>query len=990
MGTPREDATTPAERGTGNEKPVYADGFLRAKLVEEQDKQAYATWLESLRPEEMQTFEKMGYHFQLLRAICQNPEMIALSADESTGERFSFREVVQLVNDLEKMAEKFLGRELERKPNAVLDQLANAYNFFRIFLAEQEKSTFTEEKDDYLLKVVPYFDKDFMALVENTLPADMVTLIRSGEAVDGENGVKVERSKLSAAYARLIGALQLNEEEKAQFKQALRRIVKVRQKVIDGNREGSKMNNLEVGDLTEIIEALGSMECLRRVFPSNPELGMRGNDKMFGLTEIERMVRFIRSWKKTFQWLGTMKMGKLFREKENEDQREKRLEEEREKRRDTIRNFTDSFAMIFPDPVAPMIVKRHREVLRRRVQSYHALAEMVNTVMDEKLKKDLKRVLFQISSILSYLDYMWNMHQVEENGAGTHIVYPKKMLLLGPLILQETENLMGTLNMLAEQYRGSLGEDQKDEESFFGNSEAPPPATGLGLNYDDSQAFRLGADTLISFTQDATREKALVAADAQTVADKKMTEQKDKLINTLWMMAGLFVFSVKNARRNLDATRVKTVMVNEEDGNEADQKATQTLSYDIHDFISDLNDVFSAALYEIARTFDEKITKHEVLPESAAQEDQAARLRSQIYTLGVQIRPAGEIMAYATTSTKDQIDREIVPGMQAIVPELARCINEFQRHQEQNLRDKKYHEVLRGAGYEKLVRLANSANDFAANFNEKLDTPTVELYILRKRLEEFAEKTQIAVGTGELPRNGATAAWQRDLEQLKRVEDRILRNGLKPSEMAELQDEYTGRFLQVITTLCSIARKDEIQHSVHGQSDTMTYKVTPQVREHFNAFNEANPLVDRCMDSDFTPCFYKFYKLTHLVSDFMQVCDLQKNPNTPEQEFLKEHDMRKAQILDTELKKLVVADYESTTRTQKNKLLLSLATCREALGHLVFRAPEQADTLDIVCADMENTIRVLYEHGKPIAPDDLETFYMQFIREAVENPINIR
>ena len=716
---------------------------------------------------------------------------------------------------------------------------------------------------------------------------------------------------------------------------------------------------------------------------------MRGNDKLFGLTEIERMVRFIRSWKKTFQWLGTMKVGKLFQEKETGEQREKRLEEEREKRRDTIRNFTDSFAMIFPDPVAPMIVKRHREVLRRRVQAYHALAEMVNTIMDEKLKRDLKRVLFQISSILSYLDYMWNMHQVEENGAGTHIVYPKKMLLLGPLILQETENLMGTLNMLAEQYRGSLGEDGGGEESFF-NADVLQPATGLGLNYDDSQAFRLGPDTVVSFTQDTTRDKALVAAAAQTETDKKRTEQKDKLINTLWMMAGLFVFSVKNARRNLEATRVKNVMVNEEDASEAEKNGTQTLSYDIHDFISDLNDVFSAALYEIARTFDENITKHEVLPESAAQEDQAARLRSQIYTLGSQIRPLGEVMAYTATQAHEQVEKEIIPQLRELIPQLTQSINEFQRRQEQNLNGKKYHEVLRGAGYEKLVRLSNSANDFEANFNEKLDAPTVELYFLRKRLDEFAEKTQLATGTGALPRNGAAGAWLRDLEQLKKVEDRILKNGLKPAEIAELQDEYTGRLLQVITGLCNIARKDEIQHVAPGQSDAATYKVPAAIREHFGAFNDANPLVDQCTDSDFTPCFYKFYKLMHLMSDFMQVCDLQKNPNTPEQEFLKEHDMRKAQVLNDELKKLAEADYESTTRTQKNKLLLSLATCREALGHLVFRAPEQAENLDMYLADMENTVRVLYEHGRRISPDNLESFYMTVIREELENPITVR
>ncbi len=212
--------------------------------------------------------------------------------------------------------------------------------------------------------------------------------------------------------------------------------------------------------------------------------------------------------------------------------------------------------------------------------------------------------------------------------------------------------------------------------------------------------------------------------------------------------------------------------------------------------------------------------------------------------------------------------------------------------------------------------------------------------------------------------------------------------------MEKLQREYTENFMYVLNVMFDICNKDEVVHTVADKKDPelfrdATYKVPADVKARFVKFSEANPLVSNCQTDYFTPSFYKFYKLAHLMSDFMQVWDIQMSPNTPEQEFLKEYDMKKAEILKKECEKLLQADYSGTNRVQENSLMLSLATCREALGHLMFRAPEQAEHLDAIFNDMENTVRVLYEQGKMIRPEDLETFYLQFIREAVENPITV-
>ncbi len=996
METPEKDLIEAKIDQGARERHFDVGAYFRNRLGNK-EKESYAEWMDKLNLEETKCYETMGYHFQLLQAICKNPEMIALSAGEGSGERFSFQEVVQLVKDLENMAKKFLGRELERRSNPILDQLINAYNLLRIFVAQQKKATFTEDDEAASLSVRPHFDRDFMDLVETTFPVDMVTLIKSGETGESTNGQKIERNQISLALTKMVAALQMNEEEKEQFKNALKTIAKVRQKVLNGQNADTRISKeLKIEDLREVVNSLANMECLRRIFPPSPEHGMRPTDQMFGLNEVQRLLKFIKSWEDTFRWLGTMKMGKLFHGEETDEEREKRLEEEREKRRDIIRIFTNSFNNIFPDPVAPMIVKRHREVLRRRIQRYKAIGDTVNAIVDEKLKSDLKRMLFQISTILSYLDYMWNMHTVGENEAGKHIIYPKKMLLLGPLILQETENLMAELNILAEKYHGNLGEEAtNDEDDFFGATlrESIPPS-GLALSYEDSQMFRLGPDKVIKLTHDT----AMAAADIESDDDRKIAEQKDKLSNAMWTVASVLAFSIRDARRNLNATRVKNVLINEEDDKEQDSPIT--LSYDIHDFINDLKDVFSLVLFEIGRTFDHSITKQQVLPEIAAHEEEAARLRSEVYTLGTRIRPAMDILSYAVDKkNRARYVEEYVPGLQNIeivdtlkeaVSALTKDISEFQRQQEINLKAKRYHEVLRGAGYEKLVRLANSIKDFETNYNAILDKNSVDIYVLRKRIDEFAEKTQLAATLEKLPRNGIIAAWLKDVEYLKKVESRILANGLKPAETEELQQKYAERFLHVLNVMFDIRAHEEVKHCYPEDPEDTVYAVDPRVREHFTAFIETNPLTEECSTENFTRQFNKFYKLMHLMSDFMQVCDLQKNPNTPEQEFLKEYDIKKAQALQEGYQKLLNADYTDMGKIQRNQLVLQMAICREALGHLFFRAPEQAEKLDFILSDMENTIRIRYENGKAMSQEDLETFYLQFIREAAENPIEIR
>ncbi len=771
---------------TTNEEPIrvpekHFDVSELFRSQAEQEKKAYLDWMSRLTPEETQTYEQMGYHFQLLRAICQNLEMIALSKDDNNGERFSFNEVIDLVKDLEKMAEKFLGREAERKSNPALKQLVSAYNILRIFAAKQENQTYTEDQDGYSLSIMPHFDNDFMELVEKVFPNDMVRIIEEMEK-DTDDKKANGREEAAKSFEKMVVGLQHNEKEKMEFIEALKAVVKVRQKVIQGKkRHGPAVNQLDLTnqidlqDIHDVINALSRMECLRRIYHSGAESAIRGNEQTFGLHEINRLVRFIRNWKRTFRWLGKMKVGMLIPEdreetdeerEKKEEEREKREQEELEKKYDIIKNFTESFNTIFPDPVAPMIVRRHREILRQRIRNYPQLIKIISE-LPEALQTDFKRVLFQISTTLSYLDYMWNMHQVEENSAGKHIVYPKKMLLLGPFILQEIENLGAIINLIINKHDKRKKEDMNMDDGFFEMETQPK---GLAMPYEDSVEFKIGPHGIINVTHD----KAVAAADIQTKEELEALEQNKIFMESLETICLMLMVETKKARRNLKAAKVKNVITNDEASE--DEKSSPTLSYDIHDFISDIQDMFSVTLYQIAVLFDKNVIKQQLLPELAAHEEQAARLRSQIHSLGARIRPGMQGMVHTLGPEPGQPSEvfpdglktaEIVPVLTDIIGKLAKDIGGFQHYQEMNLNAKKYHEVLRGAGYEKLVRVANALSDFTANHQEKFDIDVVDLYVFRKKIDEFAEKLQLDM------KNGIVAVWLKDLEILKKVENRI-------------------------------------------------------------------------------------------------------------------------------------------------------------------------------------------------------------------------
>jgi|GEM_PF-6451813 len=883
-------------------------GRLSSANRGEIEKQAYLDLMATLSPEQIKTYEKMGFHFQLLRAVCQNLGEIALAGGETSLQKFStVSEILPMVRDLEKMAREFAKPQNTRTSNGNIDihsalypeysKFYNAYQNLRTFTVTQEKLHSLEVTNDYSIHTVPSFDGEFMDLIESLMPADAMTLINGG---DGSNQT-ISREAQREALENMSKALRLDNEEKDKFIQALKVIIRTRKKVHLGTKpedDFDDTSHVRIEDLKEILEALSKLDCIKRRLPSNPgNEAATAENNLLGLHEINRLVMFIRSWEETFRWMEKMnvgkgKLGQLISPDAKKDGNEEVSEEERErahedklaKKYNVIRSFTDAFNAIFPDPVAPMVVGHHRRVLRDRIKQYAVLGNKVNEIKNKELRTDLKKVLHQISIILSYLDYMWDMMEVEENSAGKHIVYPKKMLLMGRMIIREIEALEGKLNIYGSKYKNptpAAGQEMGDD--FFGFSDEPEfeNQAGLGVPFnEDSQNFKLEQNSVVKAAEE-TQEKVKETIDILSDEDKKLQEQVWKLGDEMFGLSEGLSLSRMGRLATFKATQVKTVLTNDEAPiAEEVEHPTETLSYDIHDFITDELDNMRQILYRIALAFDENLSRSKVIPEIAEQEQQTNARRAQLAALGERLRPAMGLLAHAVDPRKNKINEEqtkyledngMVESARTDIILLAYSIQNFHDRQEANLNSKKYHGVVRGAAYEKLVRLTNTVNDFMAEHTQKLDQKALDIYALRKRIDSFAHKTQIAVSEKKFAQTGLVKTWMDELDALKKIEDRILANGLNPEQIAKLHEKYTDKFMNVLVLTGRISQSKEIPEAA---------------KVHFMGFRITNPYMDECIGEDFSPTYFKFYKLTNLMSDFMSVCDLQNDPNSPESQMM--------------------------------------------------------------------------------------------------------
>ena len=306
--------------------------------------------------------------------------------------------------------------------------------------------------------------------------------------------------------------------------------------------------------------------------------------------------------------------------------------------------------------------------------------------------------------------------------------------------------------------------------------------------------------------------------------------------------------------------------------------------------------------------------------------------------------------------------------------------NRFQRYQDASLNQRHYHEVLKGTAYEKLNRFANVLNDFTDNgYVHELDQRKIEMYRLRKHTDEFTDELR----ADQLSRTGVCALWIREVDQLKKIEDRIQANQLKPEQITELHQQYRQKFLQIQDLLYEIVIQDELESGV-GEEKT-SFEITEPVRARFRKFSRNNRINRYCGPADLDPAYFKLIKLMNLVSDFQQVCDLQQDANGPTRLFLADYDRRKHATLEKELKTLIAADYSDLSEDNFNQIMKSIRLCRNALEHLQLRNKEVTEEPIYAIMDLADALPKLHAQGKTIDPGFTDEVYISRLRELQQN-----
>jgi len=623
---------------------------------------------------------------------------------------------------------------------------------------------------------------------------------------------------------------------------------------------------------------------------------------------------------------------------------------------------------------------RFRSIVKSHYEATAHLREVLDELEDETFKANVEVVFGRIFHLLAFLDTMWNKHQVVKNPAGIQIVYPPRMQKLARAALR----LIVGLKLDLEQY-GSL---------YYSDAKKAAPATddadfdlSFGEFYFGEEAESSQPPEVADLNEVAisTHTEALSVTDIQSKEDKR----KEAIAKTMWELAQAIGISYADIRKVLKAVTTKPVA-----GSNDQDRNIQTLSYDIDDFVRDEIDHMLQMLFQLALTIDPTITRHQVIPGIAEQEQDAVELRSEFSDLVAQTQSS---MAKITDADPQKENITIV----ATLTTLMKRIRLFQIHQENNLEARKYRGVLPGVAYEKFNALAKDVNDFLENDSEKLDDKTAQLFVVRKRLSEFAERIKRDLSLEEPSTEAATelrfqlrpnqviSSWLNDMKELQGAEERILANGLTPDQLLQLQDKYVDRFFQVINRLDEIARGKKANVV---QGDKPAAEVPQATMEYFARFKAENEMMGTFICEDFNPSFFKLLKLGGIVENFTKCHGNLMATNSPTQLFLKEYDDAKeaAERLHTELFNFLSVDYTQTTPEHRNALLILLATCRQLLAQLRVTARddlEQIHELDLALSDMEKTVRARYAQNKPIPEDELQAFYLQFIHGAIDNPI---
>ncbi|HLG25514.1 MAG TPA: hypothetical protein VI588_01825 [Candidatus Gracilibacteria bacterium] len=859
------------------------------------DKTAYAEWINRLTPEELNHYTQIGYKFKLLGAIFEHPEIIALPGEKASARQLNFAEVMDMMDELHDHSRLFLGKDLERNTT----DAAALTSFFRALHHIGERGLPSREADQEFIQAVTIEFRPYMRAGGKQRPSLMDRFAETLKMSDGDKSA-------------LLKAVDLIREE---FK-----------KIQDAGKD-NMFGQLRHEALEGIILALSEVDCLRRVFPQN---------KKVGLKEIVRIKELLEMWKDLFgELLPDNDQGITIAMPDQTDvPGSPTPKKNMQSRRVFLEHRAKALGKSFPNLVTPMVMMHHRQVLKKKIKQYEKVTDMVEGMEDKELRDLLEIFLASISRIMSYLEFMWDMHKVESDKGTTQILYPKKMLLLIPVIREEMQKLSTGFQMLGEKYRGQRDTDLRHSlHSELGFSK------GLGTNDDSQTEFSLDIGE-----ESAARTQEITAAKARQVLDSSPDEpaRNDNLAFVFNMIGEMVIADhIRKADDHVELIGIEKVKKRLHYGDPGIVVHPETLTHHIQDFINEVQAALTETLVELINAFREKrLPTRNIIPEYQDYEDQAAELR---YGL--------KKMFKNTSSAKDKLQRAMVhdpadaknpdKGAEAVLrtkvalTEIADAITRFQQTQESALAGKKYHGVLKGEHYGTLNNLSHGIMDYFLDGGVEALTPEIlATHDITKKIEEFGEKFD-----RKSKKPAEVDEW---LD--KYYEFRKLRMAV-PGKPAKGKTDGNGE-MAASHGQALMAVVDGIKKLAEDQAESVPQETTPgehaedkefkDCRERFRLFATENPFLHRVREEQSSSRYREFDRLVKQFEDFHTMLGM--THSLVDERLLYEHDGRLANEVADKLEILALEMQISGKAFPDGDGAFSAITdCQAALQHLQFR-----------------------------------------------------
>lgn len=750
-------------------------------------------WLKTLSEDEMRIVRQLGFKFHFIKGILSEPKQIALPEEEPSGEGFAFSEVMDLLREIVDDARELLA-EGDKHQDPLVKQMRPFYNYLTSLVG-----TNWGQPNNVL-------DGHFIQAVKR-IPRDL----RRYASPHVEAGEKEQLKQKNKEH------LKLNDNEEQLLLEAMERTIRTLHKM----KEGKHVTPEELG---AILSRFKQMERFRTSLRTS-------RSKRQGFDEIERLLEFVPSWIEILEMVH------------QQSQRYKRT---------YLNLHAKALEKIFPNEITPLLTVHHREVRECRLQAYEKLAQIVDGIDDYHLKKTTKRILLQISTILTYLDFMWDMHEITVDQHNKQIIYPKQMMLIAPLIYRE-------MNILLDGLQQAVKRLQSDDESTEEIIDIEFSTHEIDKRDDSQPGFRIGENNIDNVAVTSEEVVRLIngvinpdsGTKNGTSLDKKAASCFDSL--ELQMSACL-----KEARRALSLTKVHKTDVHPDRSEHLTIHHGETLSYHIQDFITYLNSGLIHGLAHIANTFHNgsvKLLRRDIIPEYQDYEDQTARLRLSIEQLKQGSQKTKTLISRIAVRDPDNMNpAPMLMTVKESLRQVADSIRRFQQRRDDEIAEGNYYGVLKGKDYDALQVFTDTVKDFFLDRNcDTIGIRAIATHTLLKELDGFATKISALPRHPESLSSPNIDAWMKTYRGLTQMQNEVHRCQSNEGVKEELKSQYGAQCLELIHNMLTISRQEPCDD---------------ERQREFREFADTHPFAQDVQPEDFNNELLAFQKVINQFEDF--------------------------------------------------------------------------------------------------------------------------